>query len=74
MMTKKELDTLFFVSFCMEQYKKHIETTGGSVADLFDRYGVVDYLYENYEVLHTQGSQWLMVEIDEFIKERRMCE
>ena len=34
------------------------------------RFGVLDYLEENYEVLHTQSRQWLMEEIDDFIEKR----
>lgn len=72
--TCEEVDRSFFVSFCVEQYKKHIGATGNVVIDLFDSYGVTEYLYENYDVLHTQGAQWLMVEIEEFVIERKARE
>jgi len=36
-----------------------------------DEYHVLDYLSEHYEVLHTQSRQWLMEDIDEFIKLRK---
>lgn len=68
---KDESDKLYFVSFCMEQYKKHIVATGDTVIKLFDQYGVIDYLSEYYDVLHTQSARWLMEEIDNFIKERK---
>ena len=45
---------------------------GCSVKDLFDKFGVTDYLIQNYEVLHTQGRQWLLDDIDEFIKNREV--
>ena len=41
--------------------------TGEQVLDLFSQYGVTDYLSECFEPLHTQGRQWLIEEIDEFI-------
>lgn len=44
---------------------------GDEVVSLFDRYKVLPYLEDNFEVLHTQGHQWLMEEIDELIKSRR---
>lgn len=33
--------------------------------------GVLDYLAEHFEILHTQSRQWIIEEIDEFIKERK---
>lgn len=35
---------------------------------LFMQYGVDQYLIDNFDILHTQSSQWLMEEIDEYIK------
>jgi len=67
-MNKLETDKSYFVSFCIEQYKMHIEKDGALVANLFFSNGVSQYLYDNYEVLHTQSRQWLMEEIDSFIK------
>ncbi|MDR0893100.1 MAG: DUF3791 domain-containing protein [Mediterranea sp.] len=70
-MTKQELDIAYFIAFCVEQYKMHIAAKGGDVMDLFDSYGVMEYLTNNFEVLHTQGHRWLMEEIDEFIRRRK---
>jgi hypothetical protein len=36
-----------------------------------DRYGVLEYLEENFEILHTQSYQWILEDIDEFINIRR---
>ena len=41
------------------------------VMDLFSEYGVLDYLMEHFEILHTQSRQWIIEDIDEFIKERK---
>jgi len=70
-MATKKLNKTYFISFCIENYKKRLNTDGYVVIDLFDRYGVTDYLNDNYEVLHTQNSHWLMEEIDDFIKSRK---
>ena len=35
---------------------------------LLNQYGVLEYLEECYEPLHTQSAQWIMEDIDEFIK------
>lgn len=59
-----------FIIFCMELYKYKEKLTGKQVYELFEKYGVFDYLQEGYDMLHTQGSDWLMNEIDEFLKVR----
>ena len=39
--------------------------------DLFDKYGVSEYLIDNFEVLHTQSPEWILADIDEYIENRR---
>ena len=73
-MKEKELDITYFISFCIEEYKMHISATGSEVMDLFDRYGVTEYLSDNFEVLHTQSRQWLLEEIDDFISRKKQEE
>lgn len=67
-MSKIELDKSYFVSFCIEQYKSAHGMNGAEVAELFFTSGVADYLRTNYEILHTQSRQWIMEEINEFLK------
>ena len=38
---------------------------------VLDAYKVLDYLAEHYEILHTQSSQWILEDIDEFIRLRK---
>lgn len=73
-MSKKDTDIVYFVSFCLEQYKVHKNISGTEVADLFEHYHVFDYLVDNYDVLHTQGHQWLNVEIDQFVEKQTHCQ
>ena len=68
---KFEKDIALFVSFCIEEYGAAKGMSGEQVLDLFSKYGLVDYLSEFYDVLHTQGRQWLIEEIDEYIEIRR---
>lgn len=70
-MKDKNLDIAYFLSFCIEQYKNIHHMSGEEVVALFDCYGVLPYLEENFEVLHTQGHRWLVEEIDEFIDNRK---
>lgn len=59
-----------FIVFCMENYKEKERLTGKQVFKLFNEYGVLDYLSDGYEVLHTQGKEWIMNDIDEFLSVR----
>ena len=68
---KFEKDIALFVAFCIEEYGAAKGMSGEQVLDLFSKYGLVDYLSEYYDVLHTQGRQWLIEEIDEYIEIRK---
>lgn len=66
-MSGRESGILYFVAFCIESYKNRHGLSGTAVSQLFDQYGVKEYLAANYDVLHTQGMQWLLEEIEEKI-------
>lgn len=66
-MNNHKQDIAYFVSFCVEQYKTAKGLSGKDAVDTLNQYGVLEYLEERYEPLHTQGKQWLLEEIDEFI-------
>ena len=59
-----------FVIFCIENYKVYRNLSGKETLKLFDDYGVLDYLENNYDVLHTTGDRFLVNDIDEFLKIR----
>ncbi len=66
-MSTNEQSVLYFVSFCIEQYKHEMNMSGSEVMELFDQRGLLDYLVEHYEVLHTQGHRWLIDEMKEYL-------
>ena len=70
-MDKKKQDIAYFVSFCIEQYKNAKHLTGAEAMQLLDKYKVLDYLSEHYEILHTQSRQWILEDIEDFIKLRK---
>ncbi len=70
-MGDKELDITYFLSFCIEQYKNKHHVSTEDVVSLFEKYGVLTYLENNFEVIHTQSYQWIIEEIDEFINNRK---
>lgn len=70
-MDKKQQDIAYFISFCIEQYKNAKGLGGEEVMQEFSKYGVLEYLRDFFDVLHTQSYQWLLANIDEFINLRK---
>lgn len=73
-MDKKNIDIAYFISFCIEQYKNEKKMSGAEVAKIFHKYGVLKYLEDFFEPLHTQNHQWIIEDIDEFINIRKVAE
>lgn len=67
MCDNKQQAKMEFVSFCIEQYKKANNLDGAGTEQMFLQRGVIDFLLEHYEVLHTQGEQTILGEIDEYL-------
>ena len=70
-MNKKNQDIAYFLSFCIEQYKNEKRMNGVEVLNTFNKYGVLDYLNNHFEILHTQNRQWILEDIDEYINTRK---
>lgn len=70
-MNKKNQDIAYFLSFCIEQYKNEKGMNGVEVLNTFNKYGVLDYLNNHFEILHTQNRQWILEDIDEYINTRK---
>lgn len=61
---------MLFGVFCVENYKNHLRQSAEEIVRLFSIYKVFDFLQEGYDVLHTQGKEYIMEEIDGFLKVR----
>ena len=59
-----------FAVFCLECYKVYKSLTGRETAELFEKYGVFDYIREFYDVLHSTGHQYINRDIDIYLKAR----
>lgn len=67
-MTKKHNDDVaYFIAFCIETYKNTTGLTGGEVSLLFSDTGLIEFLANNFEPLHTQSPQWIMEEINDYL-------
>ena len=71
MNNKEQQDRAMFLSFCIEQYAKAKNLATEDVVDMFEQCGISEHFCEFYDVLHTQGGQWLVEEIDEMINRRK---
>ena len=59
-----------FLIFCIEQYRANKGLSGREVIMLFNEYGGADYIYDRCGALHTTGTQYMVDDIDKFIKQR----
>lgn len=56
-----------FIAFCIEIYKKERNVSGVEVAELFEVTGLLDFLFDNYDMLHTLGKKQLLLEMERFL-------
>ncbi len=59
-----------FVVFCLEEYKAAVNLTGDAAFALFEKNGVLDYLIEGFDQLHTLGSAALVEDIRDYLYRR----
>lgn len=59
-----------FLVYCIEQYKSAKGLTGIQVSELFNKYKVWEYIYSCFEALHTTGENYIVEDIDLYIRER----
>ena len=60
-----------FLVYCLEMYRASKAMTGKQVIVLFKKFGVFDYVISCYEALHTTGTNYIVEDIDLFIKARQ---
>ncbi len=63
--------TLKFKTYCIEAYKQAKGLTGKEVQALFQKYNVLDYISEFYELLHSTSESYIIDDIDIYIKARQ---
>ena len=59
-----------FLAFCIEAYKQKLGVSGAKVAEYFEDTGLLDFLLENYDMLHTVGRGQLVAEMERFLAGR----
>jgi hypothetical protein len=68
---QENVKVIEFVSFCIEMYADKYSVSGADVAAKFDKTGVLDYLFANYDALHTQGWKYILPIIDDYIANQK---
>ena len=65
-------DILEFCIFCIEKLKENINISGEEVYELLANQTNILYPYivKNYEILHTQGEQYIINDLKEVLNER----
>lgn len=62
-----------FLIFCIEHYRTDKNLTGKQVVELFQEYGVCEYIVDCYEALHTTGVNYIINDIDLYIEARQVA-
>lgn len=60
-----------FIIFCLESYKAAKQIDGSEALKDFEEYDVFTFLTEGYDVLHTQGRQYIVADIEQYIANRK---
>lgn len=62
--------TIGFTVFCLESYKQAHYITGKAALKVFNDYNVFGYIKSAYDVLHSTGQEYIVEDIDIYIKSR----
>ena len=60
-----------FYAYCLENYAIRKQISGMQAWVLFKESGADEYLIDNYDLLHTQGTEYVLDGIQHFIDRRR---
>ena len=63
-----------FLIYSVEIYKTAFKKTGKQVIQLFNQYGISEYIVSCYNALHTTGPEYIIEDINALIEERRQTE
>ena len=61
------MEILKFKLFCVEMYKLKYNMSGKEVIDLFNKYDVLNFIEDIYDVLHTLSDDIIVSDINEYI-------
>lgn len=66
--TKEEFE---FYTYCLENYAIRKQISGMRAWVIFKESGADDYIIDNYDLLHTQGLEYVLDDIQRYINRRK---
>lgn len=60
-----------FIIYCIERYRQIKGLSGAEVIQLFNQYEVLSFIRQYFELLHINGDEYIVSEIDDYIKEQK---
>lgn len=60
-----------FYTYCLENYAIHKQISGMRAWVIFKESGADEYVIDNYDLLHTQGLEYVLDDIQRFINRRK---
>lgn len=60
-----------FLLYCIEAYKEAKRISGRQTYQLFKKHGVIEYVTEFFESLHTTGDLYIVADIDRYIANQK---
>lgn len=60
-----------FYVYCLEKYARLKKMSGIRAWSLFKESGADDYILRNYDLLHTQGTEYILDDIQRFISRKK---
>ena len=64
-------DVFEFYTYCLENYAIRKQMSGMRAWVLFKESGADEYVIDNYDLLHTQGLEYVLDDIQRFINRRK---
>jgi len=68
----KVSDKRKFVVFAIEEYRNRKGIDGRTAIDLFEKSGLLQYIEDFSDVLHSNGTEYLIADFDDYFKNRNM--
>ena len=60
-----------FLIYCIERYRNIKGLSGVEVVKLFNEYGIMDFIRQFFDLLHINGDEYIVQEIDDYIAEQK---
>lgn len=60
-----------FLIYCIERYRQIKGLTGAEAVALFNQYGIMDFVRQFFDLLHINGDECIVQEIDNYIAEQK---